>query len=55
MIKSFKKKKILVTGYFSGIGNDLIKKYLSLGAEVFSTSTKKEFKKKIYKFSGVIF
>ena len=46
MIKSFKKKKILVTGYFSGIGNDLIKKYLSLGAEVFSTSTKKEFKKK---------
>lgn len=46
MIISFKKKKILVTGYFSGIGNDLIKKYLSLGAEVYSTSTKKEFKKK---------
>ena len=41
MIKSFKKKKVLVTGYFIGIGNDIIKKYLSLGAEVFSTSTKK--------------
>ena len=31
MITSFKGKKILVTGYSSGIGNCLIKKYLSLG------------------------
>ena len=46
MIMSFKKKKILVTGYSSGIGNCLIKKYLSLGATVYSTSTKEEFKKK---------
>ncbi len=46
MITSFKGKKILVTGYNSGIGNCLIKKYLSLGAKVFSTSLKLEFKKK---------
>lgn len=46
MITSFKRKKILVTGYSSGIGNYLIKKYLSLGAIVYSTSTKLEFKKK---------
>ena len=45
MITSFKKKKILVTGYSSGIGNCLIKKYISLGAKVYSTSTKSEFKK----------
>ena len=42
MITSFKKKKILVTGYNSGLGNCLIKKYLSLGAEVYSSSTKFE-------------
>ena len=46
MIASFKGKKILVTGYGSGIGNCLIKKYLSLGAKVYSTSTKLELKKK---------
>tara|TARA_B100000989_G_C19470444_1_gene440434 strand:+ start:94 stop:810 length:717 start_codon:yes stop_codon:yes gene_type:complete len=46
MITSFKGKKILVTGYSSGIGNCLIKKYLSLGAKVYSTSTKLQFKKK---------
>ena len=46
MKTSFKGKKILVTGYNSGIGNCLIKKYLSLGAKVYSTSTKLEFKKK---------
>ena len=46
MKTSFKGKKILVTGYSSGIGNCLIKKYLSLGAKVYSTSTKLEFKKK---------
>ena len=46
MITSFKKKKNLVTGYSSGIGNCLIKKYISLGAKVYSTSTKSEFKKK---------
>jgi len=46
MITSFKGKKILVTGYSSGIGNCLIRKYLSLGAKVYSTSTKLEFKKK---------
>ena len=50
MIKSFKKKKILVTGYFSGIGNDLIKKYLSLGAEVFQHQQKKNLKKKFTSF-----
>ena len=43
MITSFKEKKILVTGYGSGIGNCLIKKYLLLGAKVYSTSTKLEF------------
>ena len=46
MIISFKKKKILVTGYNSGIGNNLIKKYLSLGAIIYSTSTKKEIQRK---------
>lgn len=46
MIISFKKKKILVTGYNSGIGNSLIKKYLSLGAIIYSTSTKKEIQRK---------
>ena len=46
MITSFKGKKILVTGYSSGIGNCLIRKYLSLGAKVYSTSTKLQFKKK---------
>ena len=46
MINSFKEKKNLVTGYGSGIGNCLIKKYLSLGAKVYSTSTKLELKKK---------
>jgi 3-oxoacyl-[acyl-carrier protein] reductase len=46
MITSFKGKKVLVTGYNSGIGNCLIKKYLSLGAIVFSTSTKSDFKQK---------
>lgn len=46
MKTSFKKKNILITGYNSGIGNCLIKKYLSLGAKVFSTSTKLEINKK---------
>ncbi len=46
MKTSFKKKKILITGYNSGIGSCLIKKYLSLGAEVFSTSTKLQINKK---------
>ena len=46
MIKKKKKKKILVTGYNSGIGNNLIKKYLSLGAIIYSTSTKKEIQRK---------
>jgi len=39
---SFKNKNILVTGASGGIGNDLVKKYLSLGGNVMGTGTNAE-------------
>ena len=39
---SFKNKKILITGASGGIGNALIKKFVSLGGDVLGTGTKTE-------------
>ena len=39
---SFKEKKILITGATGAIGNDLVKKFVSLGANVLATGTKAE-------------
>ena len=38
----FKNKKILITGASGGIGNELVKKFVSLGANVLGTGTKSE-------------
>jgi len=38
----FKNKKILITGASGGIGNELVKKFVSLGANVLGTGTKTE-------------
>ena len=39
---SFKNKKILVTGATGGIGNALVKKFVSLQGDVLATGTKAE-------------
>tara|TARA_B100000029_G_scaffold435377_1_gene449353 strand:+ start:3350 stop:4084 length:735 start_codon:yes stop_codon:yes gene_type:complete len=39
---SFKNKNILVTGASGGIGNELVKKFISLGGNVLGTGTKAE-------------
>ena len=39
---NFKNKKILITGATGGIGNELVKKFTSLGGEVLGTGTKSE-------------
>ena len=39
---NFKDKKILITGATGGIGNALVKKFLSLGGNVLATGTKTE-------------
>ena len=41
MIK-FENKKILITGASGGIGNELVKKFISLGADVLGSGTKVE-------------
>ena len=38
----FKNKKILITGATGGIGNELVKKFLSLGGNVVATGRKNE-------------
>ena len=38
----FKNKKILITGASGGIGNELVKKFVSLGGNVMGTGTKTE-------------
>ena len=38
----FKNKNILITGASGGIGNELVKKYLSLGGNVLGSGTKTE-------------
>ena len=38
----FKDKKILITGASGGIGDELVKKFLSLGGNVIGTGTKTE-------------
>ena len=38
----FKNKKVLITGASGGIGNELVKKFVSLGASVLGTGTKTE-------------
>ena len=38
----FKNKKILITGATGGIGNELVKKFVSLGGNVLATGTKTE-------------
>ena len=38
----FKNKNILITGATGGIGNELVKKYVSLGGNVLATGTKTE-------------
>jgi len=39
---NFKNKKILITGASGGIGNELVKKFTSLGGDVLGTGTKTE-------------
>jgi len=39
---SFKNKKVLITGATGGIGNELIKKFVLLGASVLGTGTRSE-------------
>ena len=39
---NFKNKKVLITGASGGIGNSLVKNFVSLGAEVLGTGTKTE-------------
>ncbi len=39
---SFKNKKILITGASGGIGNELVKKFVTLGGDVLGTGTKTE-------------
>tara|TARA_Y100000590_G_C15628306_1_gene980203 strand:- start:764 stop:1498 length:735 start_codon:yes stop_codon:yes gene_type:complete len=39
---SFKNKKVLVTGATGGIGNELVKKFFDLGANIVATGTKTE-------------
>ena len=39
---SFKNKKILITGASGAIGNELVKKFVSLGGDVLGTGTKTE-------------
>ena len=39
---NFKNKKILITGASGGIGNELVKKFVSLGADVLGSGTKSE-------------
>ena len=39
---NFKNKKILITGASGGIGNELVKKFVSLGADVLGSVTKSE-------------
>ena len=39
---NFKGKKILVTGSTGGIGNALVKKFISLEGEVLATGTKND-------------
>ena len=50
----FKNKNILITGATGGIGNELVKKYVSLGGNVLGSGTKAEkldeLKKKISKY-----
>ena len=36
----FKNKKILITGASGGIGNELVKKFVSLGGDVMGSGTK---------------
>ena len=38
----FKNKNILITGATGGIGNELVKKYVSLGGNVLGSGTKAE-------------
>ncbi len=53
---SFKNKKILITGASGGIGNELVKKFVSLGGEVLGSGTNTDkldsIKKKISKREG---
>jgi len=51
---NFKNKKILITGASGGIGNELVKKFDSLGGNIIGSGTKTEkldnLKKKISKY-----
>ena len=38
----FKNKKILITGASGGIGNELVKKFVTLGGNVLGSGTKSE-------------
>ena len=53
---NFKNKNVLITGASGGIGNDLVKKFVSLGANVLGTGTKAEkldaIKKKISNYQS---
>ena len=39
---SFKNKNVLITGATGRIGNELVKKFITLGANVLATGTKSE-------------
>ena len=39
---NLKNRKVLITGASGGIGNELVKKFVSLGATVLGTGTKAE-------------
>ena len=53
---NFKDKNILITGASGAIGNDLVKKFVSLGGNVFGSGTKTEkldeIKKKISNYQS---
>ena len=46
---NFKNKNILITGASGGIGNELVKKFVSLGGNVLGSGTKSEKLDKIKK------
>ena len=39
---NFKNKNILITGATGGIGNELVKKFVTLGGNVFGSGTKQK-------------
>ena len=52
---NLKNKKVVITGATGGIGNSIIEKFYSLGANVFGTGTREEKLSKLKDdFNGII-